>query len=42
MRTAALPWSNAVFSAPLNVELDPGEEWHWAIVQALGLTTLRG
>ena len=36
MRTAALPWSNAVFSAPLNVELDPGEEWHWAIVQAKG------
>jgi len=36
MRTAALPWSNAVFSAPLNLELDPGEEWHWAIVQAKG------
>ena len=36
MRAAALPWSNAVFSAPLNVELDPGEEWHWAIVQARG------
>jgi len=36
MRAAALPWSNAVFSAPLNVELDPGEEWHWAIVQAKG------
>jgi hypothetical protein len=36
MRAAALPWSNAVFSAPLNLELDPGEEWHWAIVQAKG------
>jgi hypothetical protein len=36
MRAAALPWSNAVFSAPLNRELDPGEEWHWAIVQAKG------
>jgi hypothetical protein len=36
MRAAALPWSNAVFSAPLNLELDPSEEWHWAIVQAKG------
>jgi len=36
MRAAALPWSNAVFSAPLHMELAPGEEWHWAIVQAKG------
>ena len=36
MRAAAPPWSNAVFSAPLKLELDPGEEWHWAIVQAKG------
>lgn len=36
MRAAALPWSNAVFSAPLNMELAPGEEWHWGIVQARG------
>jgi hypothetical protein len=36
MRAAALPWSNAVFSAPLNLKLDPTEEWHWAIVQAKG------
>jgi hypothetical protein len=36
MRAAVLPWSNAVFSAPLNLELDPTEEWHWAIVQAKG------
>jgi len=36
MRAAVLPWSNAVFSAPLNLELEPGEEWHWAIVQAKG------
>jgi hypothetical protein len=36
MRAAALPWSIAVFSSPLNLELDPGEEWHWAIVQAKG------
>lgn len=36
MRAAALPWSNAVFSAPMNMELAAGEEWHWAIVQARG------
>jgi len=36
MRAAGLPWSNAVFSAPLNMELAPGEEWHWSIVQARG------
>ncbi|MGC2477988.1 MAG: hypothetical protein WA485_26855 [Candidatus Sulfotelmatobacter sp.] len=36
MRTAAPPWERAVFSAPLNLELAPGEEWHWAIVQAKG------
>jgi hypothetical protein len=36
MRAAALPWSNAVFSAPLSLELDPADEWHWAIVQAKG------
>jgi len=36
MRAAGLPWSNAVFSAPLNMELAPGEEWHWSIVQAKG------
>ena len=36
MRAAGLPWSNAVFSAPLNLELTPGEEWHWSIVQARG------
>ncbi len=36
MRTAAPPWERAVFSTPLNLELAPGEEWHWAIVQAKG------
>jgi len=36
MRAAGLPWSNTVFSAPLHMELDPGEEWHWSIVQAKG------
>jgi hypothetical protein len=36
MRAAAPPWARAVFSAPLNLDLAPGEEWHWAIVQAKG------
>ena len=36
MRTAAPPWERAVFSAPLNLGLSSGEEWHWAIVQAKG------
>ena len=36
MRTAAPPWERAVFSAPLNMELLPGDEWHWALVQAKG------
>lgn len=36
MRAAAPPWDRAAFSAPLNMELAPGDEWHWAIVQAKG------
>jgi len=36
MRSAAPPWMKAVFSAPLDLEVAPGEEWHWAIVQARG------
>lgn len=36
MRAAALPWERAVFSAPLNIDLAPGEEWHWAIIEAKG------
>jgi hypothetical protein len=36
MRAAATPWSDAVFSAPLNMQLAPGEEWYWGIVQAKG------
>ncbi|MGH9493928.1 MAG: hypothetical protein ACRD3B_02940 [Candidatus Sulfotelmatobacter sp.] len=36
MRAPAPPWERAVFSAPLNFELGPGDEWHWAIVQAKG------
>lgn len=36
MRAAAPPWMRTVFSAPLNLDLAPGDEWHWAIVQARG------
>ncbi len=36
MREAAAPWERVVYSAPLNLELAPGDEWHWAIVQAKG------
>lgn len=36
MRAASPPWGRAVFSAPLELDLQPGEEWHWAIVQAKG------
>jgi len=36
MRTASPPWERVVFSAPLNIDLPPDAEWHWAIVQAKG------
>lgn len=36
MRAAAAPFATTVFSAPLSRDLTPGEEWHWAIVQAKG------
>lgn len=36
MRAASPPWERAVFSAPLDVDVQPGDEWHWAIVQAKG------
>ncbi len=36
MRAAAPPLSATTFSAPLGIELAPGQEWHWAIVQAKG------
>jgi len=36
MRAAAAPFATTVFSAPLNLELAQGQEWHWAIVEAKG------
>lgn len=36
MRAPAAPFATTVFSAPLNLDLAAGEEWHWAIVQAKG------
>lgn len=36
IRAAAPPLTATTFSAPLNVDLPPGQEWHWAIVQAKG------
>jgi len=36
MRAAAGPSETAVFTAPLNVEIAPDQEWHWAIMQAKG------
>jgi hypothetical protein len=36
MRAAAPPSTTSVFSARLERDLAPDEEWHWAIVQARG------
>jgi len=36
MRAAAPPSATTAFSAPLNFDLAPDQEWHWAIVQAKG------
>lgn len=36
MRAAAPPLSATTFSARLNLDLVPGQEWHWAILEAKG------
>lgn len=36
MRAAGPPLSSSTFSAPLNIDLHAGQEWHWSIVQAKG------
>jgi hypothetical protein len=37
MKGTAAPSSTTVFQAPLDVTLEPDQEWHWAIVQAKGI-----
>lgn len=37
MLGSAAPSSTAVFRTPLNFELFPDQEWHWAIVRAKGI-----
>jgi hypothetical protein len=37
IKGAAAPLSTAVFRTPLNFELFPDQEWHWAIVRAKGV-----
>jgi hypothetical protein len=36
MRAPAPPLSATTFSAPLDLDLAPGQEWHWAILEAKG------
>lgn len=36
VRAAGAPWDRTVFSTPLNLDLGPDDEWHWAIVQVKG------
>lgn len=36
MRAADPPLTTATFSAPLDLDLVSGQEWHWAILQAKG------
>ena len=36
MRAASPPWERSVFNAKLELDLAPGDQWHWAIVEAKG------
>ncbi len=36
MRAAGAPWDRAVFSAPLDLDMGPDDEWHWGVVQVKG------
>jgi hypothetical protein len=36
IRAAAAPAATTIFRAPLNMDIGPDQEWHWAIVQAKG------
>ncbi|MFZ0759034.1 MAG: hypothetical protein WAM69_03710 [Candidatus Sulfotelmatobacter sp.] len=37
VKGSAAPSTTTVFRVPLNFELFPGQEWHWAIVRARGI-----
>jgi hypothetical protein len=37
IRGSAPPFAAGVFKTPLNINLGPDQEWHWAIVQARGI-----
>lgn len=42
MRAAAPPRSGSTFSAPLDLDIAEGQEWHWAIVEAKGYPPQNG
>ncbi len=37
LKGSAAPFSTTVFHEPLGMQLDPDQEWHWAIIQAVGI-----
>ena len=37
LKGSAAPFSTTVFREALGVQLDPDQEWHWAIIQAVGI-----
>lgn len=37
LKGSAAPSTRALFQAPLNLTIDPDQEWHWAIVEAKGI-----
>jgi hypothetical protein len=37
LRGSAAPLQTTVFQEDLGVQLDPDQEWHWAIIQAMGI-----
>jgi hypothetical protein len=37
LKGSAAPFTTTVFHEALGVQLDPDQEWHWAIIQAVGI-----
>lgn len=37
LKGSAAPFTTTVFREALGVQLDPDQEWHWAIIQAVGI-----